>query len=163
MKKVLDNLLSKKLETRSLQIKVLEEYLEENEILTKLNEIIQWNNECQSEKNDSYKLKELKIPYEFQFDPIKDQTLFAVNFVDKKHSIPILKLICCHSHMRPVTMSNSKVWSIFYARNIDKNDVVNYLIKIFYIDAEDRIELTEKEMFRELMHFFSMSVSTWPE
>ena len=163
MKKVLDNLLSKKLETRSLQIKVLEEYLEENEILTKLNEIIQWNNECQSEKNDSYKLKELKIPYEFQFDPIKDQTLFAVNFVDKKHSIPILKLICCHSHMRPVTMSNSKVWSIFYARNIDKNDIGNYLIKIFYIDAEDRIELSEKEMFRELMHFFSMSVSTWPE
>ena len=163
MKKVLDNLLSKKLETRSLQIKVLEEYLEENEILTKLNEIIQWNNECHSEKNDSYKLKELKIPYEFQFDPIKDQTLFAVNFVDKKHSIPILKLICCHSHMRPVTMSNSKVWSIFYARNIDKNDIGNYLIKIFYIDAEDRIELSEKEMFRELMHFFSMSVSTWPE
>ena len=33
MKKALDNLLSKKLETRSLQIKVLEEYLEENEIL----------------------------------------------------------------------------------------------------------------------------------
>ena len=62
MKKALDNLLSKKLETRSLQIKVLEEYLEENEILMKLNEIIQWNNECQSEKNDSYKLKELKIP-----------------------------------------------------------------------------------------------------
>ena len=58
MKKALDNLLSKKLETRSLQIKVLEEYLEENEILTKLNEIIQWNNECQSKKNDSYKLKE---------------------------------------------------------------------------------------------------------
>ena len=33
MKKALDYWLSKKLETRSLQIKVLEEYLEENEIL----------------------------------------------------------------------------------------------------------------------------------
>ena len=53
MKKALDNLLSKKLETRSLQIKVLKEYLEENEILTKLNEIIQWNNECQSEQKIS--------------------------------------------------------------------------------------------------------------
>lgn len=162
MKKALDNLLSKKLETRSLQIKVLEEYLEENEILTKLNEIIQWNNECQSEKNDSYKLKELKFPYEFQFDPIKDQTLFAVNFVDKKHSIPILKLICCHSHMRPVTMSNSKVWSIFYSKT-DLDDVAHKFVNIFYIDAEDRIDLSETEMFRELMHFFSMSVSTWPE
>ena len=64
--------------------------------------------------------------------------------------------------MRPVTMSNSKVWSIFYSKT-DLDDVANKLIKIFYIDAEDRIELSEKEMFRELMHFFSMSVSTWPE
>ena len=64
--------------------------------------------------------------------------------------------------MRPVTMSNSKVWSIFYSKT-DLDDVDNKLINIFYIDAEDRIELSEKEMFRDLMHFFSMSVSTWPE
>ena len=59
-------------------------------------------------------------------------------------------------------MSNSKVWSIFYSKT-DLDDVANKLINIFYIDAEDRIELSEKEMFRDLMHFFSMSVSTWHE
>ena len=64
--------------------------------------------------------------------------------------------------MRPVTMSNSKVWSIFYSKT-DLDDVAHKFINIFYIDAEDRIDLSETEMFRELMHFFSMSVSTWPE
>ena len=51
----------------------------------------------------------------------------------------------------------------FFYSKTDLDDVAHKFINIFYIDAEDRIDLSETEMFRELMHFFSMSVSTWPE
>lgn len=160
----LDKLLLDKSELKNNQKNILTEYLLSKEIHIKINDLINWYNQCSKDFFVDYEniFNQIDIVDDFHndfiFDPWRNETAYVCNLKDKNDNL-MITLICRHGEKNlPCNEDTAKCWSILF--RCDHHFIKDIDFKVHsYWDKEKSIGRTEEQMLKQLTNFFINAIS----